>query len=58
MRGQTTDYFISGPMRGLKNCIEWRKHTDRPTDGHGNSLTYRVSENSCPVKDMCLPTYI
>ena len=30
MRGLGTDHVILGPMRGLdKNCIRWRKQTDR-----------------------------
>ena len=38
MRGLGTDHLISGPMRGLKNCIQWRKQTDRTKDGHGDSM--------------------
>ena len=40
MRGLVTDHVISGPMRGLtKNCIRWRKQTDKQTDRHGDSMT-------------------
>ena len=40
MRGQETDHVISGPMRGLeKNCIQWRRQTDKLTSGHCNSTT-------------------
>ena len=42
-----TDHVTSGPMRGReKNCTQWRKqthtHTDRQTDGHGDSMTESV----------------
>ena len=26
---KTTNHVTSGPMRGLKNCNQWHKHTDR-----------------------------
>ena len=29
--GPGTDHVTSGPMRGLKNCIQWRRHPDTRT---------------------------
>ena len=34
-----TDHVISGPMRGLKKWIQWRKQTDKQAEGHGDSMT-------------------
>ena len=40
MRGHETDHVITGPMRCLeKNCIRWRRQTDKQTDGHRDSMT-------------------
>ena len=43
-----TDHVTLGPMRGLeKKCTQWRKQTDRQTDGHGTSMT--ESADSGPI---------
>ena len=40
MRGLGTDHVISGPIRGLeKNCIPWRRETNKQTSGHCDSMT-------------------